>query len=73
VHDLVLHGAAEERMRVADDADDPAGRAGWQRIFDARFDGAGRTGNLDGLRHGREKQSSGGSRSCRQRRLPSGK
>ena len=58
VHDLVLHRAAVQRMRVADDADDPAGRPGWQRVFDARFDGAGRTGDLDGLRRGRAKRFS---------------
>jgi hypothetical protein len=66
VHDLVLHRAAEERMRVADDADDPAGRPGRQRIFDARFDGARRTGNPDGQRRGRAKWFSGVSRTCGQ-------
>ena len=73
VHDLVLHRAAKQRMRVADDADDPAGRPGWQRIFDARLDGAGRTSNLDGQRHGRAKRFRNIGRTCRQWRRPGAK
>ena len=70
VHDLVLHRAAVQRMRMADDADHIAGRPCLERIFDARFDGTGGTGDLDGLRHGWTKRVGGIDRIFRQWRLP---